>query len=136
MKVTRATRVTPELATLFEHALRDVTSKRGGAALLVTLCGQLPENELLEHLVTTSALWSAVEDGELKGFVVCRGRLVEAIYVAYPYRRQKVATKLVAALLASSEPPVDAYALPGDRGLKSLYESLGWKARLLTMRGA
>jgi hypothetical protein len=31
---------------------------------------------------------------------------------------------------------VDAYALPGDRAMKSLYESIGWKARLLTMRGA
>ena len=29
-----------------------------------------------------------------------------------------------------------AWALPGDRATKSLYESVGWKARLLTMRGA
>ena len=31
--------------------------------------------------------------------------------------------------------PLDAFALPGDRATKSLFESLGWKARLLTMRG-
>ncbi len=136
MKVTRATQVTPELEALFEHALRDLTAKRGGAALLVTLRGSLPESELLEHLVASSSLWSAVEGGELKGFVVCRDRLVEAIYVAHAFRRQRVATKLVTTLLHGSEPPVDAYALPGDIGMKSLYESLGWKARLLTMRGA
>ncbi len=61
---------------------------------------------------------------------------IEAIYVAHGFRRQKVATILVKTLLASDTPPVDAYALPGDRAMKSLYESLGWKARLLTMRGA
>ena len=61
---------------------------------------------------------------------------MEAIYVAHDFRRQKIATTLVRALLSGDSAPVDAYALPGDRAMKSLYESIGWKARLLTMRGA
>jgi hypothetical protein len=39
------------------------------------------------------------------------------------------------AMAQSANPPVDGLALPGDRATKSLYESFGWKARLLTMRG-
>ena len=46
------------------------------------------------------------------------------------YKRQ-----LLHELVVGENPPKDGYALPGDRGMKSLYESLGWKARLLTMRG-
>jgi hypothetical protein len=38
-------------------------------------------------------------------------------------------------LRAMATPPLDAFALPGDRAMKSLYESIGWKARLITMRG-
>jgi hypothetical protein len=56
--------------------------------------------------------------------------------VAHDFRRTKIATTMVRTLLESATPPVDAYALPGDRAMKSLYESIGWKARLLTMRGA
>jgi GNAT superfamily N-acetyltransferase len=127
---------TPELETLWHHAHRDVLAKRGGAALVATLCGTTPEGELLSEVIATSSLWSIRVDGVLKGFGLCRDGVVEAIYVEHSSRRQKLATTLVRTLLAGDPPPVDAYALPGDRAMKSLYESLGWKARLLTMRGA
>jgi GNAT superfamily N-acetyltransferase len=128
--------VTPELEALWGHAHKDVIAKRGGVALLRTLCGSTDESDLLNQVVASSSLWAVGDDDQFIGFVVCREQVVEAIYVAHSYRRQKVATTLVHALLAGTTPPVDAYALPGDRAMKSLYESLGWKARLLTMRGA
>jgi len=49
-------------------------------------------------------------------------------------RRRGIASAFIVALRASGVEVVDARALPGDRGTKSLFESLGWKARLLTMR--
>jgi GNAT superfamily N-acetyltransferase len=136
VSVTLAAGVTPELSELWDRAHRDVLTKRGGGALIATLTDGMPEHDLLGVVVASGSLWT-YEDGEgLKGFALCRASLVEAVYVAHDYRRQKIATTLVRALIESSSPPVDAYALPGDRGMKSLYESIGWKARLLTMRGA
>jgi len=136
VNVSLVTIVTPELQALWGRAHKDVVAKRGGAALLKTLCGAIEEADLLANMVASSSLWSTDDEGQLMGFAVCRARVVEAVYVEHSFRRQKVATTLVHALLAGETPPVDAYALPGDRGMKSLYESLGWKARLLTMRGA
>ncbi len=136
MSVSLAEVVTPDLALLWKHALKDVLAKRGGEALMTTLSGSLTEDELLANVVGSASLWTFVEDGELKGFCLCRARVVEGVYVAHAYRRQKVATTLVRTLLSGNDAPVDAFALPGDRATKSLYESLGWKARLLTMRGA
>ena len=118
------------------HAHRDVLAKRGGVALLATLSDGMPEHDLLGAVIASSSLWTYEDHEGLKGFAVCRASLVEAVYVAHNYRRQKIATTLVRALIDGPTPPVDAYALPGDRGMKSLYESIGWKARLLTMRGA
>jgi hypothetical protein len=134
--VSLATEITPQLEELWGHAHKDVLAKRGGPALLRTLCGESAEESLLADVVASGALWTVTDGGQLVGFVVCREQVVEAIYVAHTSRRQKVATTLVHALLEGATPPVDAYALPGDRAMKSLFESLGWKARLLTMRGA
>ena len=136
MNVSLVSVATPELQTLWDHAHRDVVAKRGGPALLATLCGTTPETELLAHVVASSSLWTVEVEGELKAFGLCRDGVVEAIYVEHGSRRQKIATTLVRTLLDGDTAPVDAYALPGDRAMKSLYESLGWKARLLTMRGA
>lgn len=135
MSVLLATGVTPELETLWDRARHDVLAKRGGVALMATLSDFTPADQLLAAVVASSALW-IYHDDQLKGFALCRGLLVEAIYVAHEFRRQKIATTIVRTLLESATPPVDAYALPGDRAMKSLYESIGWKARLLTMRGA
>lgn len=134
MKVALVSSVTPELDELWSHAYRDVKVKRGGEALLTTLGDPGSGGEFLASLASSSSLWMVTESGLVKGFGICREGVVEAIYVAPEFRRQRVATTLVKTLLASESPPVDAYALPGDRAMKSLYESLGWKARLLTMR--
>jgi len=134
--VSLVTSVTPELETLWHRAHKDVVVKRGGVALLDTLCGERDVSQLLLDVVSTASLWIVTDQGQIKGLGVVRERIVEAIYVAHDFRRQKVATKLLKSLLQNDTPPIDAYALPGDRAMKSLYESMGWKARLLTMRGA
>ena len=136
MSVSLVEAVTPELSLLWQHACKDVVAKRGGAALMATLGGTLSEDDLLASVVASRSLWSYVVDGELRGFCLYRASVVEAVYVAHAYRRQRVATALVRSVLEGEVALVDAYALPGDRAMKSLYESLGWKARLLTMRGA
>jgi GNAT superfamily N-acetyltransferase len=135
VSVLLATAVTPELESLWDRAHHDVLVKRGGVAMMATLSDSTPFEQLLGAVVAASSLW-LYHDDQLKGFALCRGQLIEAIYVAHDFRRQKIATTMVRVLLDSSTPPVDAYALPGDRAMKSLYESIGWKARLLTMRGA
>jgi GNAT superfamily N-acetyltransferase len=136
VSVSLARGVTPALSELWDRAHRDVLAKRGGRALLATLADGMPERDLLEVVVASGALWTYEDEDGLKGFALCRASLVEAVYVAHAYRRQKIATALLRGLLEGPTPPIDAYALPGDRGMKSLYESIGWKARLLTMRGA
>jgi GNAT superfamily N-acetyltransferase len=135
VSVLLATGVTPELESLWDRAHHDVLLKRGGVAMMATVSESTPYEQLLAAVVAASSLW-IYHDDQLKGFALCRGQLIEAIYVAHDFRRQKIATTMVRALLESATPPVDAYALPGDRAMKSLYESIGWKARLLTMRGA
>jgi hypothetical protein len=85
--------------------------------------------------VTSGAIWTISDETGLLGFALVRDEVVEGVFVEHRRRRQHVATTLLRALAAGERPPKDGYALPGDRGMKSLYESLGWKARLLTMRG-
>lgn len=124
------------LGDLWNRAVHDVATKRGGKALLASLCGDESPEALLASSIAVGALWIAEESGNLQGFALWRGEVIEALYVAVRSRRQKVASSLIAEMLRADHPPLDAYALPGDRAMKSLYESIGWKARLLTMRGA
>ncbi len=130
--VTLATSVTEELLRLWSAALVGVRKSRGGQALIDTL-GTGDGDELLGGLVDQRALWLHV-DGTVRGFLIVRAGVIAAVYVDPPARRLGIATSLVRTVLQSSLPPTDGYALPGDRATKSLYESLGWKARLLTMR--
>ena len=127
--VERATSSTEELRALFDAALATLVHKRGGRALLVSLG---TEATSLDTYLGDESLWIA-RDGALVGFGVCRGPLIVGIYVTPTLRRHGVARALVNEMIRVSA-PIDAYALPGDRAMKSLYESCGWKARLLTMR--
>ena len=134
MNVVRPNNVTPPLRELWRNAVKRLRAHRGGAELYVTIGGETAPDELLDQLVSTGAVWT-IGGNELAGFAVVRNDIVEAIFVSPDARRQRVATSLLEALISSAAPPRDGFALPGDRGTKSLYESLGWKARLLTMRG-
>ena len=112
---------------------------RGGGALLEQLWGpeQEPrgyEKRALDE-IALGHLWVAQSGDEIIAVALFAERCVRAIWVAPHYRRQRVASRLLNTLLATASPPRDAWALPGDRATKSLYESVGWKARLLTMRG-
>jgi GNAT superfamily N-acetyltransferase len=123
------------LRAIWELAIADVTKKRGGEELLLSIRGDVASEALLAYLVAHGCLWSASDDAELVGFVLCRNRVVETLYVDRHHRRRGVARNMLNELRAMATPPLDAFALPGDRATKSLYESIGWKARLLTMRG-
>lgn len=134
MNIEPASEVNAELQYLWGEALHRLVAHRGGAPLLATLDKGRSEKDLLEHEVAHRTLWVYLDPG-LQGFVLYRNQVIEGIYVATQYRRRGVARSLVSTLFELSDAPTDALVLPGDRATKSLFESFGWKARLLTMRG-
>jgi hypothetical protein len=133
--VQKSTEVTDELAALWDHARKRLANHRGGPELYDTIRRGVDDDALLADVVANGALWTIGDDEGLVGFALVRDNIVEGVFVSHERRREHVATKLLHELVAGENPPKDGYALPGDRGMKSLYESLGWKARLLTMRG-
>jgi hypothetical protein len=135
VQVLRASSASDELRDLWEHALKRLTSHRGGPELYNTIRREVDNDALLEDVVEQGALWTIGNEERLIGFALVRDEVVEGVFVHHDERRRHVATTLLQALAAGEHPPKDGLALPGDRGMKSLYESLGWKARLLTMRG-
>ncbi len=135
LAVTQPTLVSESLRRSFDDAWSHVAELRGGAALLATVA-DTADGDVLDHLVRGGHVWTATVDTAVWGFAVVRQRVVEGVWVNPRERRHGTARALLAALSSSREPPRDAWALPGDRATKSLYESVGWRARLLTMRGA
>jgi GNAT superfamily N-acetyltransferase len=135
VQVTQPSEVTDELHALWEHAHKRLVNHRGGLELYLTIRRDVDDDELLAHVVASGAVWTIGDDQALLGFALVRDEVVECLFVDHQRRRERVATELLNALVAGENPPKDGYALPGDRGMKSLYESFGWKARLLTMRG-
>ena len=135
MNVQLARTSSPELLDLLATAQKGLLSHRGGAQLLATIRGNYSTDEYLDHLISERALWILEDHGGVQAFAIYRGDLIEALYVVPSARRGGCAKLMLRTLLALESPPKDAYALPGDRGTKSIYESIGWKARLLTMRG-
>jgi ribosomal protein S18 acetylase RimI-like enzyme len=127
-----ATEVTAELRQLWSEALDTLANIRGGAELLSEV---LPDSlDPLTELVETDCVMVEQRDERLVGFAVVRHRTIVGVYVSPESRRLGVARDIAKGLFAMDAPPLDAFALPGDRATKSLYESLGLKARLLTMR--
>jgi GNAT superfamily N-acetyltransferase len=133
--VSPTTQTTTALKSLWDVATAEAEKKRGGPALLSTIRGETASRDLLKRLIELGCVWSCHDGETIVGIVICRNRVVETLYVDRHHRRQGVARAMLNELGALASPPLDAYALPGDRGTKSLYESIGWKARLLTMRG-
>ena len=134
LAVARSTTVPDSLRHAFDEAWSHVMSLRGGPALLSTIARDT-EADVLVHLVTQDCVWIARADDVVRGFAVVRDRVIEALWVDPRVRRRGTARALLAALATLPESPLDAWALPGDRATKSLYEHVGWRARLLTMRG-
>ena len=135
VRVAQTSGVSDELVDLWDHARKRLVGHRGGPELYDTIRRGVAEDVLLSHLAGAGALWTISDDTGLLGFAVVRDEVVEGVFVAHEHRRGRVATTLLRELMVGECPPKDGLALPGDRGMKSLYESLGWKARLLTMRG-
>lgn len=122
------------------HSLDDLwgqasgQASRGSRELWHAIIGESGAKAALDDLIARGAIWVAL-DPEIIAFAVVRNRIIEVIFVEESRRREGVATRMLETLGAMENPPIDAWALPGDRATKSLYESVGWKARLLTMRG-
>ncbi|MDE3008682.1 MAG: GNAT family N-acetyltransferase [Acidobacteriota bacterium] len=127
--VERAFAIDEELRGVFHDALKSAGRHRGGRAYLDSFG---VDERALDALVDEESLWVA-RDGEVVGFGVCSGGVIMGLYVIPTRRRGGIARALVSEIIATMNPK-DAHALPGDRAMKSLYESFGWKARLLTMR--
>ena len=136
MNVEPVAEVTDGLVVLFSQATNAAMAHRGGPAMWQSILCDMGPEEFLHAAIARNELWIAQMGDNLVGLAVCRNGLIEVVYVQKSSRRQGVGTSLIRAVLMSVREPVDAYALPGDRATKSFYESLGWKARLLTMRGA
>jgi hypothetical protein len=124
---------------LIEGAHARALGARGGVALLEQLWGsEIRLDEVrgaLEGSVREGHVWVALEGEQIVAGALVRQNCVQVIWVQPGHRRHRVASSMLQTLLNSDVAPVDAWALPGDRATKSLYESVGWKARLLTMRG-
>ncbi|MHB1208630.1 MAG: GNAT family N-acetyltransferase [Acidimicrobiales bacterium] len=136
MSIAVATQVGDELVAMFTHAANTASHHRGGAAMLESILAHEEPASFLRAAVARNEVWVAHVGNDLSGFVLCRNGLIETVYVNKGSRRQGIATRLVRAVIDAAPQSLDAYALPGDRATKSFYESLGWKARLLTMRDA
>jgi len=135
MVITLATSLSPDVLSLLEEAQSALIAKRGGNELMSTIVGGTPIDDVLEQLVANQELWIALVDHEHRGLVIVRADVIVAVYVTPTFRRHGIARAMLRTVLASANHPMDAYALPGDRATKSLFESIGWKARLLMMRG-
>jgi GNAT superfamily N-acetyltransferase len=133
--VSPVSQVTDALKVIWDNAINEAAKKRGGEELLSTIRGEVSPDQLLKRLIALGCLWTCHDGDTVVGIVVCRNRVVETLYVDRQHRRQGIARAMLNELRAMATPPLDAFALPGDRATKSLYESIGWKARLLTMRG-
>ncbi len=126
------------LGPLVERALSDLRSHRGGAQLENEILALLPSGagkSLVDLLLENQCVQGAYREEVLAGILVCSldSRCIVGIYVDRDFRRQGVAQALVRDALGRDSAPVDAWVLPGDRAMKSLFESAGWKARRLTM---
>lgn len=123
-----------ELLVSIDEVFSALESDRGGSALIDQLAAR-DLTAFCQDLSAVGGLWACFSDEAIVAWALVQDRIILALYVMPARRRQGIAKSFVAHLLESDFPPVDAYALPGDREMKSLYESIGWKARLLTMRG-
>lgn len=135
MQITVASTVTPELTAIWADALKALLRHRGGQELYQSQFGDQAGEDVLDELVGANSLLTAREERAITGFAVIQDGVIKGLFVDPNRRRSGVARALVTSLIEGDIPVRDSLVLPGDRGMKSLFESFGWKARLLTMRG-
>ena len=135
MEISLIESVSPEMQVIWTNAMKALMHHRGGKEFYESQWGDQPAERTLAELIESASLFSARDDKEIIGFVVLRSGVIEGLFVDPRHRRRGVARSLVSYLMARDNAPRDSHVLPGDRTMKSLFESFGWKARLLTMRG-
>lgn len=137
---------TRELEPLVGDALAVARSLRGGGDLLVRLGvpAVISPEALASALCAAALLGTTTLVAELAGGVVGfavvvatgEGSDLLAVHTSSPVRRRGVGAALLEAARSFAEGSgarLEALALPGDQGVKSLLESAGYKARLLRM---
>lgn len=141
--MTRAVRrlSTPDesFSALVARAVTHLRSARGGPEMLAELRAAVDaaSDHDLPRALVEGATVHAIFEPELAGAIVTVRRPALALvgpFVLPERRRTGLARALVDAATAA-DPVTDAWALPGDRATKSLYEQRGWKARRLTLSG-
>ena len=127
----------PDDVTGHLRAITDVMRDfRGGHGLLAEICDGHSEAEAVDRAIMNGELWGITDDSAIVGLLLLRRGILLGIHVSAPLRRQGIARGAITTLRSSGVVISDARALPGDRATKSLFESLGWKARMLTMSPA
>jgi ribosomal protein S18 acetylase RimI-like enzyme len=124
------------LGALREQARRAIADQRGGAALLAEIDTNDPDGETM--------VWCATIDDVVVGYLqaVMVGDpttvFIREIWVEPAAREVGAGESLLGAALAwaiaEDAECVDAWALPGSRELKNLFERMGLTTRLLTVR--
>lgn len=127
--IERVRALDPDLLTTWRSAIEGVTARRGGRRYLDDVLGGVEPDAKLLDFAHRGALWR----DDAGSLLVVVDRVILALYVAPEHRRQGRGGALVHFARTNEPSARDALALPGDRATKSLYESVGWKARLLTL---
>ena len=133
------------LVELAAAARRSARGQRGGAALLADLGldGEIVSPRV-ESLDDSTCVWAATIDDVVVGYLTAdldrtmRIVTIREVWVEEGAREIGAGEGLVSAALAwaitEGASAVDAYALPGARSVKNLYERLGLTARVITVR--
>jgi GNAT superfamily N-acetyltransferase len=118
----------------WNECISEVLRHRGGEELLREIQG--PHSHETGALLRPSGDFWEIESGtHPAGFALVQSGVLKIMWVTPAWRRKGLARFALDAILSHDGAPSDGLVLPGDRATKSLYESIGWKARLLTMRG-
>ncbi len=135
-----------EIARLWGRALAGLAGLRGGSTLAASLGDRYPSGDISSLFLPGRVVVLGCLDDIPVGFSYAelsemgeeRILNLEAIFVEPEARRVGMADVMLECLLAETSSwgatSVDAPALPGDRATKSLFESHGFRARLLVMR--
>jgi GNAT superfamily N-acetyltransferase len=130
-----------DIVELVKEALNALVAHRGGQRLFGDITHTVGASEpiaMTERLIRDDGLvvatWDASPVAVAAVGLGSRPTLL-GVYVTSTHRRRGLGRSLVQWVIESPHHVVDAWALPGDRAMKSLYESVGWKARRLTMSG-
>jgi len=129
--IERAGAVTAQLADVWRRAIEDVAGRRGGPRYLEDVLGGIEPDSMLRSFAAAGSLWS----DDAASILVVSQRVILALYVE-PTERRRGRGRALVTFARHEAGARDALALPGDRAMKSLYESVGWKARLLTLGDA